>query len=114
MESNGKRVTPPGGGTVDYGTGAVIWGGLGNNGQHAFYQLRHQVALQIPADFIAPMRSQYPLVGHEEVMLSNALAQAEAMMRGRTESEAQAAAAAEVFAEEELEAHFSHRVLPSN
>ena len=113
MESNGKRVTRDGE-VVDYGTGAVIWGGPGNNGQHAFYQLMHQGTVMIPADFIVPMHSQYPLAGHEEAMLSNALAQAEALMRGRSAEEAKTAAAAAGFSGSALEAHFPHRVLPGN
>jgi hypothetical protein len=28
---------------VDYGTGPIIWGEPGTNGQHSFYQLIHQV-----------------------------------------------------------------------
>ncbi|MFZ0255713.1 MAG: glucose-6-phosphate isomerase [Gammaproteobacteria bacterium] len=113
MESNGKRVSRAGE-PLDYPTGAIIWGGPGNNGQHAFYQLMHQGTVLVPADFIVPMRSQYPMPGHEEAMLSNALAQAEALMRGRPEDAARAAAAAAGFSGESLEAHFPHRVLPGN
>lgn len=113
MESNGKRVSREGE-TLDYPTGAILWGGPGNNGQHAFYQLMHQGTVLIPADFIVPMRSQYPLPGHEEAMLSNALAQAEALMCGRTEEAARAAAAKAGFSGAGLEAHFPHRVLPGN
>ena len=113
MESNGKRVTRDGE-AIDYATGAILWGGPGNNGQHAFYQLMHQGTTLIPADFIVPMRSQYPLPGHEEAMLSNALAQAEALMRGRTAEQARAAAAAAGFAGDALEAHYPHRILPGN
>lgn len=113
MESNGKRVSRAGE-PLDYPTGAIIWGGPGNNGQHAFYQLMHQGTVLVPADFIVPMRSQYPLPGHEEAMLSNALAQAEALMRGRPEAAARAAAVAAGFLGERLEAHFPHRVLPGN
>ncbi|MGF1615365.1 MAG: glucose-6-phosphate isomerase [Gammaproteobacteria bacterium] len=113
MESNGKRVSRTGE-PLDYATGAVIWGGPGNNGQHAFYQLMHQGTILIPADFIVPMRSQYPLPGHEEAMLSNALAQAEALMRGRTKEAARAAAIAAGFSGADLEAHYPHRILPGN
>lgn len=113
MESNGKRVTRDGE-AVQYATGAIIWGGPGNNGQHAFYQLMHQGTTLIPSDFIVPMKSQYPIPGHEEAMLSNALAQAEALMRGRTPDEARTAAKAAGFEGEALEAHAPHRVLPGN
>jgi glucose-6-phosphate isomerase len=43
MESNGKSVTRDGAG-VAYQTGPVIWGQPGTNGQHAFYQLIHQLS----------------------------------------------------------------------
>lgn len=42
MESNGKGVTKAGK-RVDYSTGPIVWGEPGTNGQHAFYQLIHQV-----------------------------------------------------------------------
>jgi glucose-6-phosphate isomerase len=38
MESNGKSVTEDGS-AVDYPTAPVVWGGLGNNGQHTYFQL---------------------------------------------------------------------------
>lgn len=43
MESNGKSVTRDGKRINDYQTGPIIWGEPGTNGQHAFYQLIHQV-----------------------------------------------------------------------
>lgn len=44
MESNGKGVAKSGL-KVDYQTGPIVWGEPGTNGQHAFYQLIHQVIL---------------------------------------------------------------------
>jgi glucose-6-phosphate isomerase len=43
MESNGKSVTKDGKKIEGYSTGPVLWGEPGTNGQHAFYQLIHQV-----------------------------------------------------------------------
>ena len=43
MESNGKYVTRSGA-RVSYSTGPIVWGEPGTNGQHAFYQLIHQVS----------------------------------------------------------------------
>ena len=43
MESNGKYVTRSGD-RVSYSTGPIVWGEPGTNGQHAFYQLIHQVS----------------------------------------------------------------------
>jgi len=51
MESNGKSVTWDGD-EVDYATVPSIWGELGINGQHAFYQYLHQSNNVVPADFI--------------------------------------------------------------
>ena len=45
MESNGKYVQRDGK-QVDYSTGPIIWGEPGTNGQHAFYQLIHQVPIE--------------------------------------------------------------------
>jgi len=86
MESNGKSVTREGT-RVDYSTGPVVWGEPGTNGQHAFYQLIHQGTKLIPADFIAPVETQNPIGTHHAILLSNFLAQPEALMRGKTEGE---------------------------
>ena len=58
MESNGKSVDRDGR-PVPVGTGPVVWGKPGTNGQHAFYQLIHQGTRLIPADFIGFGRPDY-------------------------------------------------------
>ena len=90
MESNGKSVTKQGAYITDYSTGPVIWGQPGTNGQHAFYQLIHQGTKLIPCDFLAPAQSHNPVGEHHTLLLSNFLAQTEALMRGRTVEEARA------------------------
>ena len=86
MESNGKSTTLDGG-VVDCQTGPVVWGAAGANGQHAFYQLIHQGTQLIPADFIAPIQSHHHVDTrygeHHKLLLSNCLAQTEALMWGR-------------------------------
>ena len=89
MESNGKRVTWDGD-IVQYSTGPVIWGQPGTNGQHAFYQLIHQGARLIPCDFLAAINSHNPLGNHQDILLSNFLAQTEALMKGKTSAETRA------------------------
>ncbi len=89
MESNGKRVDREGV-LVDYSTGPIVWGGVGTNGQHAYFQLIHQGTQMIPADFIASVQTNYPLGEHHAILLSNFFAQTEALMRGKTEEEARA------------------------
>jgi len=89
MESNGKYVTRAGE-KVKHSTGPIVWGEPGTNGQHAFYQLIHQGTRIIPCDFIAPVNSQNsPRDGrlHHTILLSNFLAQTEALMRGKDRSQ---------------------------
>lgn len=86
MESNGKSATISGE-KVDYNTGPIIWGQPGTNGQHAFFQLIHQGTKLVPSDFLAAAQSQYDLPDHHDILISNFLAQAEALMRGKTEEE---------------------------
>jgi glucose-6-phosphate isomerase len=86
MESNGKHVDRNGK-DVDYQTGPIIWGEPGTNGQHAFYQLIHQGTKLIPCDFIAPSQSHNPLGEHQNMLVSNFLAQTEALMNGKTREE---------------------------
>ena len=86
MESNGKSVDMDGK-KIDYDTGQIIWGQQGTNGQHAFYQLIHQGTKLIPCDFHAAANSFYDLPEHHEILVSNFLAQPEALMHGRTAEE---------------------------
>ncbi len=81
MESNGKSVDINGE-QVDYNTGPIIWGQPGTNGQHAFFQLIHQGTKLIPSDFLAPAISRYSQAEHHNILLSNYLAQPEALMKG--------------------------------
>lgn len=89
MESNGKGVTHNAE-RVDYTTGPIIWGQPGTNGQHAFYQLIHQGTKLIPCDFLAAAQSHNPRGDHHSILLSNYLAQTEALMKGKTTAEARA------------------------
>jgi glucose-6-phosphate isomerase len=86
MESNGKGITMTGE-KVDYSTGPIIWGQPGTNGQHAFFQLIHQGTKLIPCDFLAAANSHYKLPEHHDILISNFLAQPEALMNGITAEE---------------------------
>lgn len=83
MESNGKHVTLSGE-RVDYDTGPIYWGEPGTNGQHSFYQLIHQGTRLIPCDFIAFRKPLNPLGKHHDMLISNVLAQGEALAFGKT------------------------------
>ena len=113
MESNGKSVTLTGR-RVDYDTGPIIWGEPGTNGQHAFYQLIHQGTRMIPCDFLAPALSHNPLGDHHRILISNFLAQTEALMKGRTETEAREELEAQGVAGEKLEKLLPHKVFKGN
>jgi glucose-6-phosphate isomerase len=89
MESNGKHVTLEGK-PVGCETGPIFWGEPGTNGQHSFYQLIHQGTKLIPCDFIGFCRSLNPLGTHQDLLVSNVFAQAEALAFGKTADEVRA------------------------
>jgi glucose-6-phosphate isomerase len=105
MESNGKSVALDGA-RVDYDTGAVYWGEPGTNGQHSFYQLIHQGTRLIPVDLIGFAQALDPIRDHQDLLVSNVFAQAEALAFGRTVDE--------VRAEGTPEAVVPHRVFEGN
>jgi glucose-6-phosphate isomerase len=113
MESNGKSVNLQGE-WVNYSTGPIIWGQPGTNGQHAFYQLIHQGTKLIPCDFLAAAQSHNPLGEHHTILLSNYLAQTEALMKGRTPEEARAELVAEGYTGEQLEQLVIAKTFPGN
>jgi len=86
MESNGKSVTWHGE-QVDYPTAPSIWGGLGINGQHAFYQYLHQSKNIIPADFIGSVVNATTVKGHHTPLMANFFAQTQALMTGVDEKQ---------------------------
>ncbi|MBE6451069.1 MAG: glucose-6-phosphate isomerase [Alphaproteobacteria bacterium] len=87
MESNGKSVDKNNE-YVKYATGPVLFGGAGTNVQHSFFQLLHQGTEMVPTDFIIPAISHNELGNHHQILMSNVLAQGEALMWGKTEKEA--------------------------
>ncbi|MHB0966901.1 MAG: glucose-6-phosphate isomerase [Bellilinea sp.] len=113
MESNGKSVTNQGK-WVDYSTGPVIWGQPGTNGQHAFYQLIHQGTRLIPCDFLAAANSHNPLGDHQAILVSNFLAQTEALMKGKTPEEARAELQAAGYSGTQLEELVPAKTFPGN
>ena len=89
MESNGKSVDR-GGELVDYHTCPVIWGEVGPNAQHAFYQLLHQGTQPVACEFIAAARhgrngnsaELQPLEEQHTLTLANCLAQSRLLALG--------------------------------
>ncbi|WP_207691275.1 glucose-6-phosphate isomerase [Desulfonema limicola] len=113
MESNGKSVTCKGE-PAGYSTCPVIWGEPGTNGQHAFFQLLHQGTDIIPADFIAPVKTQNPVGDHHTILLANFFAQTEALMRGKTEQEVREELKARGVDPEKMEALIPHKIFKGN
>ncbi len=99
MESNGKRVDARGR-TLPYGSSTVVWGEPGTNGQHAFFQMLHQGTDVIPVEFILVRQPSHRdaaswspalkarLAEQHQMLLANGLAQASALMLGKTTEEA--------------------------
>ena len=85
MESNGKQVDPAGH-ALPYGTSPVLWGEPGTNGQHAFFQMLHQGTDVVPLEFVAVKNATHALHDHQALLLSNALAQAQALMLGKSDA----------------------------
>lgn len=87
MESNGKSVTQHGD-HIDYDTCPILWGEIGSNAQHAFYQLLHQGTQQVSCDFIACVRRYSDAVKNtslqqqHELSLANCLAQSRVLAFG--------------------------------
>lgn len=92
MESNGKSIQRDGK-KVDLDTCPIIWGEVGPNAQHAFYQLLHQGSQAVSCDFIAPVQryqaQQFTYVDNAEALveqhhlaLSNCLAQSRLLAFG--------------------------------
>ncbi|WP_104640511.1 glucose-6-phosphate isomerase [Helicobacter bizzozeronii] len=113
MESNGKRTTLEGE-VVDYDTGPIIWGDLGINSQHAFFQLLHQGTHLTPIDFIASLSKEGHLSGHHEILLSNLFAQAQAFMKGRDYNQAYEQLLQMGMEEQKARKLASHRVFSGN
>jgi glucose-6-phosphate isomerase len=85
LESNGKRVRRDGT-PVDGATAAALWGDVGTDSQHAFFQWLHQGTEEIPVEFVVPVRARHPLDDQQTLLVANALAQAQALMAGRGEA----------------------------
>ncbi len=91
MESNGKRIDKQGRPATDE-TAPVIWGEVGTNGQHSFFQMIHQGTTAVPLELIGFKESQYAddvvFEGTtcQEKLLSNLFAQSIALAVGQKNS----------------------------
>jgi len=84
MESHGKQVSRYG--TPISFSSPVVFGSVGSNAQHSYFQLLHQGKQIIPVDFVAviePMSDIPEAVIHHRVLMANCLAQAQALALGK-------------------------------
>ena len=116
MESNGKSIHIDGS-TVQVGTSPLLWGGLGIDGQHAYFQMIHQGTHLVATEFIGVKTesSDLPLAAeHHRVVLLNMKAQAQALAIGRTAQETQALLIKEGLSESEASQLAPHRSYAGN
>jgi glucose-6-phosphate isomerase len=113
LESNGKSVRRDGT-LVDGTTAAGLWGDVGTNGQHAFFQWLHQGTHEVPVELIVPVRAAHPLGDQQTLLVANALAQAQALMVGRREPALRAELSAQGIAGADLDAAVAARRCPGN
>ncbi len=111
MESNGKRVHRDGS-TVTRQTCPVVFGEPGTNGQHAFFQQIHQGPQVVPAEFVIVARTHAEAPGAP--LWSNALAQGQALMLGKTTEQARAELIASGADAAEAARLAPHKTFPGN
>jgi glucose-6-phosphate isomerase len=116
MESNGKS-THVDGSPVQVATAPVLWGGLGIDGQHAYFQLIHQGQHLVPMDFIGLRTERSPLpfaAEHHRVVLLNMQAQAQALAVGRSAEDTQRELREAGMDEADVKRLTPHRTYPGN
>ena len=86
MESSGKSVAKSGR-ALDSAAGPILFGGGGSDSQHSFFQLLHQSRRVVPCDFVIALKGPAGFDDSRNLLVANAFAQAEALMRGRTAAE---------------------------
>ncbi len=113
MESNGKRVDAQGD-PVNCATSPVVWGEPGTNGQHAFFQMLHQGTDIVPVEFVLFGHPAHAHADSHAKLLANGLAQARALMVGKTAEQAAHEKAPTAAPDLAPEAIARHRSFPGN
>jgi glucose-6-phosphate isomerase len=114
MESNGKGVHRDGRPLQGPSTPA-LWGDVGSNSQHAFFQMLHQGPALHPVDFILPISTSVAgAAARHRLLLANGLAQSAALMAGRGAAEVREQLQAQGLSGAALEAALPHRRFPGN
>ena len=95
-------------------TAQTVFGDAGTNVQHAFFQLMHQGSDIIPTDFIAVREACEGDPAAQRILLSNVIAQAEALMVGKTEAQVRMELAANGLDAAQIESLAPQRTFPGN
>lgn len=113
MESNGKSVTNKGE-MLTWQAAPIVFGQEGTNGQHAFMQLMHQSADIIPTDFILAINGSSQLGEHHSILAANCFAQSEALMQGKTLTQAEAELLKQGMSLSQTQQLAPHKVMKGN
>ncbi len=113
MESNGKGVTRDGE-PVNWQTCPLVFGEVGPNAQHSFYQLLHQGTPLVTADFLAPVHGSAEYHRHHDLALANCFAQSRALMEGQSAEQAADALRGQGLSEDAIRSAVPHKVHPGN
>ena len=113
MESNGKCVDMAGE-ALPFGTSPVVWGEPGTNGQHAYFQMLHQGTDVIPVEFILVKHPTHGLADLHTKLLANGLAQAQALMLGKSTAQALGEKAPTASKDLDAQTVARHRTFPGN
>ncbi|HTF98309.1 MAG TPA: glucose-6-phosphate isomerase [Cellvibrio sp.] len=113
MESNGKSVNWAGE-QITYASVPLVWGEVGINGQHAFYQMLHQGTDIIPADFIGSVTPNIIVEGHHDALMANFFAQTQALMLGSDADQVRRELAAKNVSPARIEEIVEHKVHRGN
>ncbi|HEY1075056.1 MAG TPA: glucose-6-phosphate isomerase [Fontimonas sp.] len=113
LESNGKGVNRDGI-PVDYRTTPALWGSVGSNAQHAYFQMLHQGPERHAVDFILPAAVEHPYADMHHLLIANCLAQSAALMHGKPAEQVREELTAAGLEGATLEAAIPHRVFPGN
>ena len=112
MESNGKQTTHEGL-PVSRATAPTVFGDAGANGQHAFFQLLHQGTEVVPVDIMLVAEGE-GCADMQAKLLASGIAQAQALMVGRSEADVRAELAAGGLDPAEIDTLAPQRTFPGN
>jgi glucose-6-phosphate isomerase len=113
MESNGKGVDRDGA-PIPRPASVVTWGDVGANAQHSFFQQLHQGRDVVPVEFVIDMDAHEGPVAHRALIHANALAQAQALMVGKSREAAYAELKAQGMEDAQAAALAPHKTFSGN